>query len=316
MKRAATDVIRRGFDNAVANWPLLLFRFAEHFLFAMLILASVFAVVVPVVISAGFSNWEPGHVGDAAAAVLDFLRAHAIIIVYVFVVVTVLGFVLIAVHSFVVGGIARVLVDAERTAAESGRRDRFRRFTVERWFAGGRTKWWAVFWIYNLAYGLAALIVCIPLLAIIALFTVSILAESSGGAIATGCLGLPIVVFLAIAGSLLAAVWSQKAIVVCVDENRGARDALRAGWREARADFSRHFAVAFVMFVIAVGGSGVISMISFGFSTPTFSPHGPGPLIGLAFMPARIATTFLSSVFGSAVSIWSLASFAALSERP
>ena len=314
MKRSATDVLRRGFDNAVANWPLLLFRIAESFVFGMLIVASVVAIIVPVLLSAGLSRWEPGHVADAAGAVLEFLQTHAIIILYVFAVVTVVAFVVMAVHSFVVGGLARVLVDAERTAAESGPRDRFRRFTVDRWLAGGRTMWWPVFWIYNLAYGLAALIICIPLMAMIALVTASILAESKGGAIATGCIGLPVVIFLTITCGILASVWSQKAIVVCAGQGIGARDSLRIGWREARADLSRHFAVAFIMFVIAVGGGGVISMISFGFSVPS-NAHGAGPLIGLAFLPARMATTFISSVFGSAVALWSLASFAALSER-
>ena len=91
----------------------------------------------------------------------------------------------IAVHSFVVGGIVRVLVDAERSAPPSGPRERFRRFTVDRWVEGGRETWWPIFWIYNIAYGVAALIICVPMM-LIALAILAVFLKEAPPAVATG----------------------------------------------------------------------------------------------------------------------------------
>ena len=316
MKRPVTDVIRRGFENALANWPLLLFRFGEAVLFAILAVGSVIAIIVPVAVSAGLSKYSPANYSDLNDALLGFLHAYGTLLLYVFVLITVMGFVFIAVHSFVVGGMARILVDAERSAAPSGPRERFRRFNIDRWLEGGRETWWPIFWIYNIAYGVAALVVCIPIMLFSTIAIAAILREFPPVAVGAGCIGLPLVIFLAFATSILAAVWSQKAIVVCVEQRRGANDSLRVGWREARADMSRHFAVAFIMFVIAIGGSGVISMFSLMFSVPSM-PHGGGPnaMIALVLLPARLIVTAISSLFSSAVALWSLASFAALSEK-
>src|SRR5204863_7147906 len=135
------DVLRRGFDNAIANWPLLLFRFAESMLAVVLIFASIAAIVVPVLVSAGISNYDPSNAEGVAEAVVGFVVAHLVIIAYVIGVFLVLGALLIALHSFVVGGVASVLVDAERLAPPGAPRDRFRRSTFERRVEGGRNTW-------------------------------------------------------------------------------------------------------------------------------------------------------------------------------
>ena len=314
MKLAATDVIRRGFENALANWPLLLLRFAEAVVFVVLTIGSVIAIIIPVVVSASLSKYNPSNYSNPTDAILGLFHAYGVVMLYVFGLATVMGLVFIAVHSFVVGGIARIVVDADRSAAPSGPRERFRRFTMERWVEGGRETWWPIFWIYNIAYGVAALIVCIPMIVFSLIAIAALLNETAPVAIVAGCIGIPIFIFLAFATSIIAAVWSQKAIIVCVEKHLGANDSLRVGWREARADFSRHFAVAFIMFVIAVGGSGVISMFSLMFSAPV-NGHGAGAMIGLMLLPARLVISAISSLFSSAVSLWSLASFAALSEK-
>jgi hypothetical protein len=310
MKLSATDVLRRGFDNAVANWHLLLIRFAESVLFVIVIVGAGFATVVPVVIS--IVSHPPTFEG--ADDLRDFMISHLGIFLYVIAVVTVLSLILIAIHSFVIAGAARVLIDGNRRASAALTRDRFRSFTFEHWLDGGREGWIGVFWIYNLVYGLVGLIVVIPFSIIAVAVLASLIAEMKVAAIASGCIGVPVVVFLAIFCSILGAVWAQKAIIVCIEERRGARDAMREGWREARADMSRHFGVAFVLFVIAVGGGGVISMLSFGFSAPGFA-HGAGAALALMLLPLRLVLTAVSAVFHSAVGLWSLASFAALSEK-
>jgi serine protease AprX len=53
VKRGVIDVLRRGLDSTLANWPLILVRLAETIVFAMLALATVFAVLAPIIVSVG-----------------------------------------------------------------------------------------------------------------------------------------------------------------------------------------------------------------------------------------------------------------------
>src|SRR5438105_3569639 len=215
MKLSAPNVLRRGFENALANWPLLLFRFGEAVLFALLAIGSVIAIIVPVAVSAGLTKYNPSNATDVYEALFGFFHAFGMVLLYVFVLITVMSLVFIAVHSFVVGGIVRVLVDAERSAPPAGPRERFRRFTVDRWVEGGRETWWPIFWIYNIAYGVAALIICVPMMLIaLAILAVFLKEAPPAVAIVTGCIGVPIIIFLALATTISAALWSQKAIVV------------------------------------------------------------------------------------------------------
>jgi len=310
MKRTDADVLRRGFDNAVANWQLLFLRFAENILFFFIIVGAGVATIVPIFMS--IVAHPPSF--DVPDDVQDFLMSHIGVFLYIIAVVTVLSLIVIALHSFVIAGVARVLIDGNRRAAAALTRDRFRTFTFEHWLQGGRESWIAVFWIYNFIYGVIGLIIIIPFALVAIGVLTSILADLKAMAIAAGCVGIPIVIFISIFSAILANVWTQKSIVVCIDEKRGATDAMRTAWREVRADLTRHFAVAFVLFVIAVGGSGVISMLSFGFSMPTLA-HGAGAAFALMLLPLRLALTAVSAVFSSAVGLWTIASFAALSEK-
>ena len=39
MRRSATEVLRRGFDSTLANWPLILIRIAEGIVFVGIVIA-------------------------------------------------------------------------------------------------------------------------------------------------------------------------------------------------------------------------------------------------------------------------------------
>lgn len=304
----ATDVIRRGFTSAVANWPLLLIRIGEAVLFGAITIAAILAVIVPMLVSAGLSGFDLKNPAGAAEAVMNLVAMHWMVLVWAFVVANVLLLAFALVHSFVIAGAARVLVDAEQAAGPGAPpRQAFDAFTMERWLAGGREAWWPVFWIYNLAYGAALLLMLAP--AALTLI-VAVVLRGSPAAIIAGCLALVLTIFVGLISIVLAGVWCQKAIVVCLARRVGGNAALAIAWREARADAGRHFAVAFVMMVLAVGGVGVISSISMVFAIPTAA----APIAGLIFMPIRVVLSVVQSAFGAAVGNWSLASFAALSE--
>jgi hypothetical protein len=302
MKRPITDVLRRGFDSAFANWPLIALRIAENVLFAILIIGGAIAAVVPVLVSIGLSGFNVDKPDEAAATIGTALLAHIAVFLWIFAGAFVLLCVLLVVHAFVIAGCAQTLVDAERSAGT------LKVFNMERWLSGGRHSMWTVFWIYNITYGTTVAIVLVPL----AITLAAILAFHSNGPLVAciGCFGLAVSVFLLILACVVAAIWSLKAIILAVERNLDASDATKLAWAEAKADFGRHFAVAFVLFVISFGGAMTIGMFSAVFSFP--SAHAT--YISLMFAPARIVISILQSAFSAAVGMWMLASFAALSD--
>ena len=156
--RNTTDVLRRGFDSTLANWPLIAIRIAQSILFVMIVVASIFAAIVPVGIAASFSNFK--NLDEPAQAIATFVIEHWPLIAYIFVIVLIVTIVLVAIHAFVEAGSARVFVDAERNATgDAPKRDSFRVFNMDRWMQGGRTSWWTVFWIYNIVWGIGGLTV-------------------------------------------------------------------------------------------------------------------------------------------------------------
>ena len=289
---------------------MILIRIAEGIVFVTIIVLSIVAMIVPIVISAGISRYDVANAANPAEAVAALIVQHWMLIVYVLLILTVVLVVLLAIHSFVEAGTAQVFVDAERRAkgVTAPLRPVFRAFTIDRWMAGGRAGWWSVFWIYNATWSVAALIVLIPLLVtaaamiVISDTTVKIVA-GCGGLVLSGVIMLPIVVIVAI--------WTQKAIAVCVARALATSDALRVAWREMRDDFGRHFAVAFVLFMVSVGGAIAISMITFPMS---FTAQHRDPFMSLAFAPMQIVVSFAQTIFSAGIGAWFLASFVTLTE--
>src|SRR5205807_55664 len=138
---------------------------------------------------------------------------HWPLIVYLLLIITLLLGVLIAIHSFVEAGNAKIFVDAEHGAGATmpAPREKFRAFSMDRWLSGGRMSWWSVFWIYNATWSVAGLIIIIPLLLTL---VGMLLVEENGARIALGCGGLAIAVIIGIPVAIIVAIWTQKAIAV------------------------------------------------------------------------------------------------------
>ena len=304
----ATDAIRRSFDNSIANWPLLLIRIAETVLFGMIAMAGVLAVVVPLAVSAGLSHFDRQDATATAEAVLRLIAAHWMLLIWSLVIALVLVVVFALLHSFVIAGTTRVLVDGDRAAGASpSARSAYRQFTVDRWVDGGRDSWWAIFWIYNLAYGSAAVVVLVPALLVL---VVMLALHGSVAAIVAGCIGLVLLFFLGAVLAMLTGIWCQKAIVVCVVRQVDGREALRIAWQEGRRDLGRHLTVAFVILVITIGGIGVIST----FSMLVTIPGTAVPATAMFFLPLRMLVSLVESVYGAAAGNLGLAAFAAITE--
>jgi hypothetical protein len=310
MKRPITDVLRRGFESAFANWPLVALRIAENVLYAILVIGGLIAAVVPLLVSIGLSGFNADRPEEAAATIAATLLEHLAVFVWIFAGALVLALVVLVIHSFVIAGCAQTFVDAEGSGPAESRPHTFKVFNMERWLSGGRHSMWTVFWIYNITYGTTVAIVLVP--AVLTLGGMLAFHDSKPVVACIGCFGLVACVFLLILASVVAAIWSLKAVVLAVERNLDASVATKAAWAEAKADFGRHFAVAFILFVISFGGAATIGMFSVVFSVPS----GHSAYMSLAFAPARIVISIIQSAFGAAVGMWMLASFAALSDRP
>lgn len=306
MKRSVTEVIRRGFENCVANWPLILIRIGEAVLFLIIMVVSFVAAVVPVAMSIGLNQIDLRDADGAVEMLTAVLLEHWPVILYLLALITVVLIVFVAIHAFVEAGSARVYVDAERAVASIAvpQRAHFRVFTAERWLQGGRQWWWPVFLIYNAAWTLAMAILLVPLLLIVVVMV--LLRSSPGGAAIAGCLGLVAFAFFFVAVAVVTNVWCQKAIVVTAARGADATAALRLAWRQFTADAGRHIAVALIMFAIMLAGSGLFSMFS------AVSGINDSATFAIMMMPLQIIGSVLNSIFSAAVSALFMACLTAL----
>lgn len=312
MRRPVTEVLRRSFDITLANWPLILIRIAESVVMTIVLIVSIVAALIPLAVSAGLSKDEIEHAANPAEVVATILVQHWIVLLSVFVfALLVIGF-LMAIHCFVQGGSAQIYLDAERGARGLGGvppRDAWAAFRGDRWLGGGRKSWWSIFWIYNLAGSLGALIILVPLLVTIALM----LAAADGTVkIVAGCAGLLLAFVVMIPIGIIVGIWCEKAIAVTVARSTGPRDSLRAAWNEMKGDFGRHLGVTLV---ITIAGFAVIAMLS-GLSFP-MSMAGRSnhlPMLPLMMAPMQLSVGLLQSVVSAVVASLLLAAFVDLTE--
>lgn len=310
MRASATDVIRRGFDNTIANWPLLLIRIAEGIVMMILVVGAVLAIIIPVIVSLGLNTTTFENPADVAAVLVGMVVDHWMVIVYVIAVVTLMLTVLVALHSFVEAGSARVYIDGERIAGPAmlGPRDRFKVFSADRWLEGGKRDWWSVFWIYNFAWAIASLIIFVPF--VIAAALMFVVRDEPAAVAGIGCLAVTFLIFFTIAVVVVTNIWCQKAIVVCAARTHRAVGALGEAWREFRADAGRHIGVALILFLLMMVGTGVFASFS------AMTGISDAPSFALAVMPMQMVGSFANTIFSTIMAAWFLACFAALSVEP
>jgi uncharacterized membrane protein len=310
LKRSVSEILRRGFESMLANWPLLLLRIAESIVMIIVTLVAIVAVIVPIVMSfTGGESFPQGDPNDLATFFVTVIAGHLAMILYILLLIMIVATVWICVHSFVEAGSARVYIDSmqRNAAAAAPTRNELNAFTLPRWAEGGKDGWWAVFWIYNIAWAIAFVILIIP---IVLFGGLTILFRESGPmAAVTGCLGVFVLLVVMLPVGVVTAICTQKAIVNVFAKGTGASDSLRLAWRELRSDFGRHLAVAAVAFVVTIGLAIVVSsfsmMAQFGHSSPS-----------IMMIPLQFSSSIINSIFGAAIGAWFLACFAALAVEP
>jgi hypothetical protein len=291
VKRSVAEVIRRGFDIALANWPLMLIRIAEHLLFAILAVASIIAIVVPIAVSAGLGHFDidPDNPNGAAGIVAQALADHWGLWLFILLLITIVLIVFVAIHSFVQAGSTDVYLANE--------------FTGDRFMHGGKRGWLPVFWIYNLAWLFAGIVLLIPIVPVP--FVILLIGQPIASAV-VGCLWLAIWGFFAILVCLATALWTMKAVVLAMTRNLDGREALKAARAAIRAEPGAHFAVGFIMLVIWFGGSAFIGMFS------GFASMGHATPLAIVTAPLHLVLSFINAIFSAAVESWFLASFVSM----
>jgi hypothetical protein len=310
VKRSIFDTLKRGFDDNVANWPLIAIRVAQMVLVFALVIGGVLAIVVPLLLSIGIrvaALNSPEAIQDAVGSLLH----NWLLFVWIFAGMLLLFVILVAVAAFVEAGCARVYVDAERAAgpAMSGLRARFRVFTMERFLSGATSGWWPVFWIYNIVWSVAAMILLVPLAVIAVLMFIT--SGNQPAMVILGCGGLLFVFLIAVPIAVVSGMWANRAVVQWTAQRVSTNDAISAAWRAIRQDLGRHVGIAFAMLIIAFAASSVASSFSFMAAFGQIAGRH-NPLIPMAMLPLRVFTQFLSVVASAAVTSWYVASYAAL----
>ena len=310
MKRSLPDVLRRGLDSTIANWPVIALRIAESVVLIGLVIVSIIVAIVPAVVAAGLSKDEIVNSSDPAGAMVGWLIGHLMLFVWMFALAFIVLGVLLAIHAFVEGGIAQIYVDAERNEKRhlSAGRDAFRAFSVDRWLAGGASSWWRIFWLYNWAWSVGLLFVLVPLVLTIAGL---VLVSDTVGRMVVGCVGLAVAIFVLIPVAIVVSIWCAKAITICVARSLPARESLRVAWRAVRDDLGRHVAVAVIAFVLSLALNSVVSA----FSIPMTITQHQIPSMALFFTPIRLVSGVVQSMVSAAVGSWLMACFVSMTEE-
>jgi hypothetical protein len=290
VKRSVTEAIRHGYELTKSNWQLLVIRVAAHLFGVVLFVGAAAAIIAPIIVSAGLGNFKIDRPEDNPVEVLlQILSDHWALLLFILVVITVLLIVVVAVHSFVQAGSADVYAADE--------------FSADRFLRGGKRGWLQVFWIYNLAWLVAGVVMLIPLLPI-PLFL--LLSHESMVMIGVSCLLIAIWTGITIVVVLATALWTIKAIVLAMTKNLPARDALKAARAAIRAEPGPHLALGLLLYLIWGGVSSLIGMFSGVASVGHVTP------LAIFTAPLQLVLTFVNAIFSAVMESLFLASFMSL----
>lgn len=304
MRRGVAELIRRGFDSALTNWQVILLRVGEMLLAGAIAIGLVIAILVPVLVSAGISHIDWKDAESVQEGLLAFLTANWWLLLWILVAISIGLLLFVALHSFVEAGAAQIFLDADRRAGEGVvPRERFAAFSMDRWLDGAKRGWWTVFWIYNIVWGIAGLILLAPLLVLLAMVFV---AGNAAASIFLGCLGLLVAVLLGFAVAIVSSLVCVKAILDAGAYGLTAGDAVRRAWNEVRGDVGRHVAIIAILMLVSIAMAGVFSTASMGF---TFHKSMS---LALFFAPVRILIQIANTIVSSFIANWMFGSFAAM----
>lgn len=303
MARTLGDVVRRGAENVLANWPLLLIRVAESVAMIVITLGIVFGAIAPLV-----ATMIGGSFSDLLAGAEDLegllLRTSPLIAIYVLLVVSLVLFVAVLVHSFVQGGIVGCYLEAERSVpADGATRGELRVFTPELWWSEGKRNLWPFFWIYNVMWGIWSLAILLPLLPLLILL---VLFPGSPGAIVLAIVGFLAILLLAIGLAFVVFLWSQVVLIDSAKRGTRALEAIAASRASMRGRLGNIILVGGIFFALSMTVGTALAGFTFFVETA-----GAVPGMGVALIPVQILLSLVNSAVSTMFGCWLLAALAA-----
>ncbi|MFA6956478.1 MAG: hypothetical protein WC538_11465 [Thermoanaerobaculia bacterium] len=300
-------IIRRGVASTLANWPLLFVQFAELVVLVIVMLGGVVAAIAAVGLSVdwdairdiGSPGSNPEAIAEAAAGwFVANSAAVAVIGLVVFVLFGIVGLI----HSYFQAGVTGVFVDHERRGETWSWREGWERFRLQQVIDHAVSRGWRVFWVYNIVWSVAGLFLLVPLVLILALM---LLIGQNAAALVVACCGLIVVLFVGIVIAIVAGVWAQIAITICVGTPRGAVESSSAAGDLIRARLATVIIVMLIFMAASIGVSTVSSTMGLAFDSAGLMPGGD-----LLVLPLRIAFTFVSSLASSVLGLCLASCFA------
>jgi hypothetical protein len=295
MTRNPIEIALRGLKNALANWQLVAIRMVEGVVFFVLIFFALLVTIIPTAVEAGLGKLDVRDASSAAETVAQFFVDHHVLILWTVGVLLLVTCAMLVIHAFVVAGSVRVYLEGERAGGD------FNVFRSEPFWAAAKAGFWRSFGIYNIAWGLAGLVILVPFMVGFAIVMVV-----SEPAVALVILGVVVVgtIVLCIPVGVATSIWVNRALVDGEKSGLSARAALAAGRAAIRSDLLTHLVVAFFVLVAGIGGTGLISSLAGAFA-------GGGVIIGPMHIIGSLAETFA----GALASAWMLASFVAVAGK-
>jgi hypothetical protein len=296
LSRSPIDLAIRGLKSAIANWPLVAIRMAEGVVFMAAVVVALLVTIVPAAVAAGLDHFNFTSPEQSAQSVAGFIVEHWRLLIWTGTILLLLAVVMIFVHAFVIAGSVRVYLDGDRVAGDGNVVDRFAAYRWDTFWSAAQEGWWRVFMIYNGAWGLAGLVILLPVLVglIIILLTKSVMA-----AVVIGILLALGGIFIGIPVAFVATMWATRAIVDGSRERVVAREALATARRALRAEAGMYVLMTLLVALLSIGAAAFFSSVPAG---DTFSP------VSLLF---SLAQSFVSSLGGA----WMLAAFVAAAEN-
>src|SRR5260221_14201653 len=106
--RNPVDLTIRSLKSAVANWQLVAIRMVEGVVFLFLTIMALLATIIPVAVNAGLGKLTVSDSGTAIDILSRFLVDQRALILWTFGVLILVTGVMLAVHSLILAGWARV----------------------------------------------------------------------------------------------------------------------------------------------------------------------------------------------------------------
>lgn len=283
-------------------------RLGETFFFGIIVLGGVVAAAGPVIAS-GITGGFNLKANDPLEYIRTYVFAHPILLGYLLILLTIVSFVAVALHSYIQGGSFATYLEGERAAAtrEPATAGRFRVFDIDRWFVSARRFWWKFFVVYNVVWGIYFSVMLVPLLVIaVAAFSFG---ETKAAAI-VGCSGLAFWVLLLVVSSIFVSIWSQLVLAALVRDDSALRVALRTGWGILLHQAGTIVVAVLILFAISFG---VGLMLAAFFSGAGVVEDYPGA--SMILLPFMIVFSFAQMVFSYFTAAWFTATFVAIVAR-